>query len=491
MGQSLTKQDLDVLVESISTVIQQAIQSNVQSSSFSASITQKQTIQIGDKADIECKEINIGGNLNINSDFKILTNFDTQTMNDIKSAISNLLDTENNQVLKIARQMFSSLFANYDDQINENIKNIVQNYVNNYTNQSNLQKASQSIIEYQEGIITFNGTVKGDICNIGFNQQIYNQLLADNIAKNMIQNFTNSQIDNQLKQKASQKVDKKETGLADALLAGAVMAVAIGIMYFLMNISQKPSTISKTTTSASGTTTTTSTGSKKNLWFTIIVIILILLFIYFLYNRSIFPFQPKQLWGPIFITYPGDSTQTMVGNSCQLYDNNEQNKDIAIYRSKQRCEDALNDPNNITFKKYFGCKYTNDDLDGCQQYPQLWNKINDKLAVQAVYPNEAECIQSNMCQPFYTCTYDEDGFPVVPVKCDKRNDVQNKGLFSQPFFSSNDDCVKSSSCITTFRCTNKETNYCEKTLNNVCEQKENCPNGLFWSTLEKCRNNCK
>ena len=485
MGGSISRQSLDVIVEAISSQIQSTLQSNVQSDNTSISLTQNQ--EIINEGDINCKGgINIGGNMKIASDMKVFTNFDTKTTNEIKAKIESLIDSENNQVMKIARQMFSSLFANYDDQMEMSIRNTINNYSNQYTNQSNLQKAALTVIASQDGKIINRAKLTSDeVCNLGYNQDIYIKAVADRFATNLTEAFTSSDIANTIKQRSTQKLDKKETGLAEALLAAAVLAVAIGIMYLLMGIGK----------AKAGGSALPGMGGKGGggiptmVW---IILITIILYIIYAYSRKIFPFKPKTLWGAEFIPYNGDNTKLMVGDKCVEYDNNSENEGKAIYRTKSKCEEALKDPENNTFKKFFGCKYntTEEKFEGCQQYPELWNEITDKVSVEAVYPTNAQCIDSRKCTTFWTCELDDEGYPTGVDKCIERKDVQNRGILEIPY-DSEQKCKDAAKCKTTYFCASKEKKKCLPSTNQQCTDTNACPGGIYYGDKTSCLAVCK
>ena len=312
----------------------------------------------------------------------------------------------------------------------------------------------------------------------------------------MVNSFLSSDISNKLAQEASQKMDKKETGLSEALLAGAVLAIAVGISQYLIS-----SGLAKQEAAVGGSLTGGGTkgGIPIIIWLILIAIVLWIIYAYF---RKIWPFKRSKLWGAKFTLYdPKDPNSPIMvdGDTCIEYDNNAENEGKAVYKTKIECDKALSDPKNNTFRKFFGCKYdtTTGTFNGCKQYPTLWSTYidndNNEKGVEAFYRTKGECETDNNCSTFYTCNIDpNDGLAINNECIAKSNEDRSSYTYT---YNTKEDCDSAQTCVNTWYCANKgaknDADKCDESLAKPCEDTSKCSSdNINYVDKQKCIDNC-
>lgn len=415
MGNSLTKEQLDLLNTTMSSIIGSTLNSNTNVNSAATSNTQNIEIDIGPTGKVNCRKADGSGSFRIGQKISVNENitadFSNDTSTEIKNSITADLNNDSSQIMKVTREMLSSIGASNDDETLMNIKNIIENNVNNYVNTSNLNKAANSIINVQNNKLVIEGVLEGDSCDIF--QETGVEFVQKTVAKNIINNILNSSELATLVSKTQQDITKKEGGLAQALAAAALLAVAVGIMYYL-----KASGEAKLPAGVINSTSHKISSALKS-----IAILGVAIGIYLLAAklRQFWPFEVKpQYWG---------CSKDSSDEGCKEYSS----RGDGPFDSKDACESSQ------TCKPFYNCEF---DVNGypigttCKRYQRKIDAPPNSF--QSLEQCNTELRQNNICRQYWYCAGGKD------KKClEISKPVDKDGKFKKPnypLYGSKDEC---------------------------------------------------
>lgn len=470
---------------------------------------------------------------------QMVTNFQSQAVTQIKTALLNDIVNQNSQLMKVVSGFLSFLDAGQKTKNETNIRNMISNYINNSITLSTIQSSVQSVTSIQENDLIMQGFYNfyGKQCKFTLTNQMQSNVLMNAIAKSIVNNFVSNNIVNKVTNRASQTTDIKNEGVGSALYAAAALAIACGVFYVLQGIGTRIASKGAQAAQGGGSSSGGGGGSFNKI-LTILLVVVIIgiigLWLYNQYSKKNWPFSPDYYYGCKLGTFtdPATGAKSIVNvGGCSQYSKNDNR---GIYKSLQECEDKQTDPSNGTCGQFWGCQYdANKKLTNtCEQYPSAYYTINwsdnTKTQVDATYTIANDC--KNSCPSKWTCALDGNGFAIegkcrqvtdpfeigqictfyggggdqcadyidpnnqeTPYICGKNTNV-NKVL--PPLFDTEEDCVNDNSkrCATTWSCSNPgaKSNACSQSACPLpCDPNDvtNCPLGLF-ADQQSCVNSC-
>jgi hypothetical protein len=547
MGGGPTKNIINEATSVVNNIITSVVSTTDQSAVVTIRSTQINKLNMGGNFKFDCPNgINICLSNSSDISSQMVTNFQSQAVTQIKTALLTDITNQNSQLMKIVNGFLSFLDAGGSDTNETNVRNMVSNYINNSINISTIQSSVQAMTSLQENEVNMFGNYQfeGAQCNFVLTNDFQGRQVLLAVAKNIVNNFVSNNIVNKVTNRASQTMDVKNEGIDSALYGAAALAIACGVFYVLQGIGTRIAAKGAQSGGSGGSSGGSSGSFKKVLviLFVVVIIGIIGLWLYNQYSKKNWPFTPDYYYGCKIGTFtdPATGAKSIVNvDGCVQYTKNDNR---GIYKSLQECQDKQTDPSNGTCGQFWGCQYDSNKklTNTCEQYPSAYYTIdwtdNTKTQIDATYMKASDCETS--CPSKWTCAMDSNGFAVEgqcrqvtdPFEiaqicllynpnssqcanfvnpdainntdtefgsiCSKNQDNNGSPLnVKVPLFDTQEDCVNDPDrrCATTWTCSNPgaKSNACTQSACPVpCDPSNpNCFLGTF-ADKQSCINSC-
>ena len=422
MGGSLTKNVSDLVSEIFNSAITKVYTDN----SNNIRVFNNNILESDIKLEnVKCKVIDI--RVTILSDTKIITQFTTENIADIKNNIQNEINNRSEQISQAVIGFLGGLGKN--DSV-ENVTNITNRAVTIIFNSITSQNLNQIILSVSN-IVSSKVEIKnieGELCT--FIASIQSIQLIDNVVKNVQKSLVTDEILNRIVTDIKQTATLEQKGI-DSVFTSLIIIIAIIAVVIIVGLIVIAATGAKALT-------------NPKFWITIVVVLAIIVgaWLGLAYGFKFYPFKETQtqFWG--CAKEISDTTGALVNKGkCQLVTNAVEGP----YTTKAACEaDAAKGVGLCP--QYWGCARGASGVfsGGCAQYDSpLYGTYSTKNSCQIAAGS------TPICQTVFACDQTPDGKLLPYCRAYNKGDIKD-GMKEE-------DCKReavgnSGMCLTRYMC---------------------------------------